>query len=148
MGFCISKPYPSLEEASKLEPRGIYKARLVKVYDGDTQTYVIKFQNKFYKIQVRLSGINTPEVNKSDPNYDAGIRARNRAFELLTSKPCEPNATLQDLTKYLNNNKVYATLNCLKSEKYGRVLAEVTTSTNLNLAEKLIQEKHGVRYMC
>ncbi len=150
MGICLckSKSYPTLDEAKKLEIKGVYKARLVKVYDGDTQTYVIKFKNDFYKIQVRLARINTPEVNPKDPNYVEGIKARNRAFELLTNTKCDPNATLQDLTADLNKHKIYVTLKCLKNEKYGRTLAEVTSSEGINLSDKLIEETHGVVYNC
>ena len=147
MGCCFSTSYPTLDQVKNLEPHGTYKARLVKVYDGDTQTYVIKFKKDFHKIQVRLAGINTPEVDKKDPNYQAGINARNRAFELLTGNKPDKNVTLLDLTSYLNKHEIYVTLHCIKSEKYGRILAHVFTNNNINLAEKLIQEKHGVKYL-
>lgn len=145
MGCCFSTSYPTLDQVKNLEPHGKYKARLVKVYDGDTQTYVIKFKSDFHKIQVRLAGINTPEVNPKDPNYQAGINARNRAFELLTGHKMS-NPSLQELTNYLNKHEVYVTLECLKTEKYGRTLAHVITRDGYNLVEKLIQEKHGIKY--
>lgn len=142
--ICFLKPYPTLDASPKLEPVGKYKARLVKIYDGDTQTYVIKFHKHFYKINVRLLNIDTPEIRGSDKIN--AIKARNRVFEILTNSKCDDNSSLQDITDYLNKNEIFVTLITTKSDKYGRILGDVLSKQNINLSEQLLKEGLGVPY--
>ena len=142
MGCCFSINFPSYDDAPKFEVIGTFKARLVDIYDGDTQTYVIRFNNEFYRVSVRVNGIDTPEIRSKDPG---AIQARNRAFEILTSKTIE-NHTKADIKRILNENRYMVTLRCIKSEKYGRTLADVISYNGINLGDQLIKEKLAVKY--
>lgn len=102
------------ENAPYLCPVGRYRALLVGIYDGDTQTYIIRFQGKYFKIKVRVADIDTPEL------YNGNI-AKIRAAELI------------------GKNKL-VTLICRKPDKYGRILAEVITRSGVNLGQQLLKE--------
>lgn len=39
-----------------------FDAKVIKVYDGDTVTLALKYNEKFYKFNCRLIGIDTPEL--------------------------------------------------------------------------------------
>jgi len=157
MGNCFRKDYPGLKDCEKFELRGTYKARLVKIYDGDTHTYVINYnQNdksclnlpKYGVFNIRVLGIDTPEIKTKNPiEKTRALLARDRAFELLTSVAIiGKNLSNKDLLKILNDNKYYVTLFCEKNDKYGRTLANVKTNKGFDLGMILIAEKLAVPY--
>jgi endonuclease YncB( thermonuclease family) len=57
-------------------------AKVVDIYDGDTLTCAIFIFGKFYKFNVRLSGIDTSELQSK--NYQKALQARMRLFDLVT----------------------------------------------------------------
>lgn len=146
MGCCCTKHYPTYDEAQKLELTGNFKARLVDIYDGDTQTYVIEFNKRFYRISVRVNGIDTPEIKAKDlQSRERAIQARNRAFEILTGQNPK-NPSKQDLKRMLNERTYMVTLRCYKNEKYGRTLADVVSYKGVDLGKQLISEGLAVYY--
>ena len=54
-------PFNSLDYF-ELTANKIYDAKVVSVYDGDTCHIAIKHYGKFYKIRVRINGIDAPEM--------------------------------------------------------------------------------------
>lgn len=87
--------------------------RIVKVYDGDTLTLATKLPTlnpdpdaPVYRFQVRLAGIDCPEMKTSDPNEKTvAIMAK----EAIQSRVLHQVVTLENV----------------ELEKYGRLLARV-----------------------
>ena len=93
-------------------------AKCVKVYDGDTGTFVFFFNNKPFKFRVRLAGIDTPEIKSNNPDEMAvGILARNKLQGLIYDK--------------------LVFLECLRWDKYGRLLAKIYSD---NIIQKSINQ--------
>lgn len=102
---------------------------VVKVYDGDTITIISKLPYKdsaLYKFSVRLNGIDCPEIKG----------------ETLKEKQCAQLAR-DELSKLILNKHVV--LKDLKTEKYGRILAEVYLD-DLHLNQYMIDKKLAVKY--
>jgi endonuclease YncB( thermonuclease family) len=63
-------------------------ARVVSLHDGDTLTAVFDALGGFYKIHVRLDGIDAPEVGSKTPaNRRVAGMARDRLLELILDDP-------------------------------------------------------------
>jgi len=68
MGSCSSHPDDATLRSCdpklipKLEPSGRYRALVTAVYDGDTCTLIHRFGGELYQVQVRLLGIDAPEL--------------------------------------------------------------------------------------
>lgn len=123
--------------------RGVYTGRLVNVHDGDTFTCVIPLFDTFYKFSIRLAGIDTAEMTSKDPILKSkAVLARNRLFCLLTGEHID---TLDwrktDFDRYLENNYVTVMMNCKDTDKYGRILADVS-----NFSDVLVSDKLAYRY--
>ena len=108
----------------------IYKARVVKVYDGDTITIVGFPENtdkKLYKFSVRISGIDCPEMRtSSEEEKEFAIKARDTLSSLI-----------------LNN---IVRLENISTDKYGRLLADVWYGEDINISEWLIEKRLAVSY--
>ena len=107
----------------------ITEGEVIHVYDGDTITIVSKLPydaSPLYRFSVRLAGIDTAEIKgKTD-----------REKELAQEAKC----ALQKLIL----NKVVALKN-LKTEKYGRVLADVYLG-DLHVNQWLLDNKYAIQY--
>ena len=102
------------------------KAKVVKVYDGDTIWVVFKYRGKFIRVKIRLDGIDTPELRSSNKKEkQKGIEAR-------------------DFLKQIIDNRII-TLHCGKFDKYGRLLGTIYHN-NVNINNKMITAKHAVAY--
>ena len=102
---------------------------VVKVYDGDTITILSKLPYKdsaLYKFSVRLNGIDCPEIKG----------------ETLKEKQCAQLAK-DELSKLILNKHVL--LKDLKTEKYGRILAEVYLD-DLHLNQYMLDKNLAVKY--
>jgi len=87
----------------------IETGKVIKVYDGDTITIAAKLPYKkssLYRFQVRLLGIDSPEMKGHSEEERAAAYTSKRALEAL----------LLHNTVYLENKQ---------QEKYGRLLADV-----------------------
>jgi hypothetical protein len=109
----------------------INEGYVIKVYDGDTITIAAKLPYKespLYRINVRFNGIDTPEIkgkNISDDEKESAKNARDFLSNLILHK--------------------YVKLKNIKTEKYGRLLADVYIR-DICINELLIQERYAVSY--
>jgi len=111
-----------------------YKAKLVRVIDGDTIDAEIDLGfNVLIRQRIRLYGIDTPETRTKDlEEKERGMAAKQRLTELLPK---------EFIVETIMN----------KRGKFGRILGilhveeEDETTTNLN--DVLVEEGHAVRYM-
>ena len=105
--------------------------RVIKVYDADTITIACKLpyiNSPIYRLPVRLNGIDTPEIKGkgiSDEEKDSAKIARDFVSNLVLNK--------------------FVRLENVKSEKYGRVLADVYIG-EVHLNNLLIKERYAVEY--
>ena len=102
---------------------------VIKVYDGDTITIASKmpYENSpLFRFNVRLNGIDTPE-----------IKSKNENEKILAKKA-------RDSLSQLIMNK-HVTLQNVKNEKYGRILADVYLG-ELHLNKWMIDQSFGVAY--
>ena len=114
-----------------------YKAKLVKVVDGDTIDVTIDLGfDVSVKKRVRFEGINAPESRTRDLKEKAlGLAAKERVKAILAENPC-------------------FTLESAELGKYGRVLGKIHVTmldgdesfTQICLNDQLIKEKHAVAY--
>jgi len=105
--------------------------RVIKVYDADTITIATKLpysDSPLYRLNVRLNGIDTPELagsNISDDEKDAAKMAKNFVYNLVFNR--------------------YVRLEDIQSEKYGRILATVYIG-EINLNNLLLKERFAIKY--
>lgn len=105
--------------------------RVIKVYDGDTITIASKLpydNSPLYRLSVRLNGIDTPEMKGKDVGEEEKEVAKKA----------------QEFVSNLILNK-YVRLENVKSEKYGRILADVFIN-DIHLNELLLRERYAVKY--
>jgi micrococcal nuclease len=111
----------------------VYKAKIVKVYDGDTVTAVVDLGFGITnKIKIRLYGIDTPEI-RGDERPD-GLVSRDRLRELILDK--------EVIIKTIKD----------RTGKYGRYLAEIyqwdgTQQNRISVNIMLITEGLAEKYI-
>jgi micrococcal nuclease len=106
--------------------------KVVKVYDGDTITIANHISlgsarsDEIYRFQVRLNGIDTPEIKSKNPHTkELAKKVRDLLSEMIFGKIVE--------------------LKNVEFEKFGRLLADVYLG-DLHLNQWLIDNGHAVRY--
>lgn len=99
------------DDAPFFQITGKYKAKVVRVYDGDTIHCVLKLFGKWAKIKVRMYGYNSPELRPSKKllNRDIIIQKAGMARDILKEKL---------LNKIID-------IECIKFDDFGRVLGKV-----------------------
>tara|TARA_B100000287_G_C20578916_1_gene759557 strand:+ start:633 stop:1016 length:384 start_codon:yes stop_codon:yes gene_type:complete len=119
-----------------------YKAKLIRVVDGDTVDAMIDCGfSTFKKERIRLYGINTPETRTRDKKEkEKGFAAKARLEELLGE----------------GNNEFIVETSIDKKGKYGRLLGKLfrikdsehqaLASTNKSYNEILLNEGHATEY--
>lgn len=86
------------------------EAKVIDIYDGDTITIAVPFENKIYKQKCRLCNIDTAEIRtKNVEEKTIGIKGRDFVKDLVLGK------------------RVY--IKCGKYDKYGRLLVQVFLSS-------------------
>ena len=107
----------------------ITSGHVIKVYDGDTITIASKMpyeNSSLFRFSVRLNGIDTPEIKSKNKNEKTlAILARNSLSQLIMNK----SVTLQNV----------------KNEKYGRILADVYLE-DLHINNWMIEKQFAVEY--
>tara|TARA_B110000902_G_C14248045_1_gene565032 strand:- start:244 stop:654 length:411 start_codon:yes stop_codon:yes gene_type:complete len=102
------------------------KAKVVKVYDGDTIWVAFNYKGKYVRIKIRLYGIDTPELrSKHNLEKEKAIDAR-------------------EYLKRMIFNKII-TLECGKFDKYGRLLGKIYYN-NIYVNQKMIEMGLGIAY--
>jgi len=112
----------------------IQEGFVIKVYDGDTITIATKLpylESPLYRFQVRLNGIDSPEIKgKTDEEKEEAHKSK-RALEALV---------LHKVVQLKNK----------KQEKYGRILADIYVKNLLNedvyVNEWLIRQGFALPY--
>ena len=124
--FCT--PNINWDNTSPFIPN-IKRAKVIKVYDGDTITIASKvntFSRKYYRFSVRLARIDCPELRTKDNNEkEYAVKAKESLERLI-------------LNKYVN-------LKVIKTDKYGRLLAEVYFE-NKSINDWLLHNHLAVEY--
>jgi micrococcal nuclease len=81
-----------------------YKARVVRIIDGDTLVVNLDLGLHFWRMDqhVRMLGINTPELNSSDPGTRERARTATRVLSILlpSGSPCTIQTKLDRDDKY------------------------------------------------
>lgn len=107
----------------------ITEGHVIKVYDGDTITLASKmpYENSpLFRFNVRLQGIDTPEIkSKNENEKNLAKKARDALSQLIMNK--------------------VVTLQNVKNEKYGRILADVYLG-ELHLNKWMIDQSFAVAY--
>jgi endonuclease YncB( thermonuclease family) len=106
----------------------IKQCKVIKVYDGDTITVAafLKGDPECYKFQVRLNGIDSPEMKGSSENEKKhAIISRNALSDQILNQ--------------------IITLDVKGNEKYGRLLADVLYNGK-NMNEWMVQNGYAVKY--
>jgi endonuclease YncB( thermonuclease family) len=102
---------------------------VVKVYDGDTITIVSKLPydlSALYKFSVRINNIDCPEIKGSvDDEKQCAKIAKQRVSDLILNRRIE--------------------LRNIKTEKYGRVLADVLIDGE-DVGSLLVNERLALKY--
>jgi endonuclease YncB( thermonuclease family) len=102
---------------------------VIKVYDGDTITVASKLpylNSPVYRFHVRLNGIDSPEIKgKTEDEKNAAHQAQKALENLILHKT--------------------VTLKNLKTEKYGRILADVYLKTTY-LNKWMLDNNYAVKY--
>ena len=105
-----------------------YKAKLIRVIDGDTVDLNVDLGFKvFMEIRFRLKGIDTPEIRGSEK--EAGLVAKKFIVEVLTAG---------DINKDI-------TVTSEKTGKFGRWLGTIFVG-DINVNELMINQGHAVAY--
>lgn len=122
--------------------------RVVDIYDGDTLKIVLPTHNSFYKFTIRLSGIDTCEIKSKNielKNY--GIKARNKIFKLITDIDLSESITKNEIKNILDSDVYLVWIECLNTDKYGRVLANIYKDKNMkSFSNILLDEKLAYNY--
>lgn len=94
-----------------------YVGEVLKVIDGDTFDVMIDLGfDIHYKARVRLYGVNTPESRTKDAaEKEMGLKAKAFTSDWLT-----------------NHKKIFIKTVIDKNEKYGRVLADIYSSADID----------------
>lgn len=105
-------------------------ARVVSIIDGDTCKIVIHWKEMFFKLTVRLDGIDTCEKTSKNPNHQRlALQAKTRLFELVTQEHHEKDLTAPSFSKqierYLDNHVCMVCVVCKGFDKFGRVLVDM-----------------------
>jgi len=106
----------------------IKQCKVIKVYDGDTITVAafLKGDPECYNFQVRLNGMNSPEMKGSSENEKKhAIISRNALSDQILNQ--------------------IITLDVKGNEKYGRLLADVLYNGK-NMNEWIVQNGYAVKY--
>jgi len=119
----------------------ITSGKVIKIHDGDTITICAYFPydrlkvpeniaNSIYRWNVRLLGVDCPEITSKDEiEKNCSKRIQREMFDLLIEK----NVRLENVSY----------------DKYGRILANVILEENtgeININEWLISKRYAVRY--
>ena len=136
MGACGSKNLDNITEANTEELTfNFTKAKVLRVYDGDTIIIAARYNNKIHKFHARLYGIDCSEIRSSNMyEKNRGLQARQYLKKLIEEKTIDIDV--------LNNRKYDGKI---IKEKYGRLLI-IAHLNGINIAKELIEKGFAVEY--
>lgn len=122
-----------------------FNARLVNVHDGDTVTVIAEvFPSRVFKFNVRLIGIDAPEITSSNPEIKKMAEiVRLRLLCLLTNEKnlISDHLTRSQMIHLLEQKTNIVFVRCKTTDKYGRILAEISVTEHLpHVGLVLLQE--------
>ena len=137
-----------------------FHAKCVDIYDGDTATFCMFLNTNVYRFNMRLLGIDTPEIrpSKNDPDRDnekiAANYVKNRFLQLIVDNEIDLNKkyTKKEIRKILENNIRLVTIYCDKFDKYGRCLVKIfrhedeSEDDSKSINNILLNEKLACKY--
>jgi len=107
----------------------ITEGKVIKVYDGDTFTIASKLpydSSPIYRFSVRLNGIDAPEMKcKTNVEKLHAVKSRDALSSIILHKKVK--------------------LTNIKTEKYGRILADVYVD-EIHVNKWMLDNKHAVQY--
>ena len=107
----------------------ITEGKVIKVYDGDTFTIASKLpyhSSPVYRFSVRLNGIDAPEMKcKTNVAKLHAVKSRDALSSIILNKKVK--------------------LTNIKTEKYGRILADVYVD-EIHVNKWMLDNKHAVQY--
>lgn len=139
MGNFIIKCQLSSKTSQNTKPYSfegqILVGKIIRVYDGDTCTAIVKINGIFQQIKIRCNGYDSPEMKppKADKTRDIEIQKANRAKTALEEMVLDK----------------IVTLHIHGFDKYGRFLATIYKSrfcSTVNVNEAMISGGYGVVY--
>lgn len=108
-----------------------YRAKIVKVIDGDTCILNIDLGFRvFVELSCRLAHIDTPELHSPD--------------DVLRARASKAKQKLIELT--VNPAIIIKSFKPFKSDKYGRFLVEIINSDGVNVNQLLLDSGFAVPY--
>ena len=112
------------------------EAKVLKVYDGDTLTIAAWFDNGFKRFSVRIFGIDCDEMRGgTSTTRENAVRAKKYVERLVLNKIVK----IQILNNKLLDGKKMR-------EKFGRLLAKITTPDGHDLGDELFIAGLARRY--
>lgn len=133
-------------------------ARVVALHDGDTLTAIFDALGGFYKIHVRLDGIDTPEINSKTPaNRRVAEMARDRLLDMIvegtregTREGSNKGPSTNGFEAFLDGDVYLVRIQCGRCEKYGRLLGRLSSAYSDALSpsfnDRLCSERLALRY--
>lgn len=122
----------NIEEFEKFNFNGLVcPCRILNVYDGDTCTAGINWNNKYIQLRLRLKGINSPEIKPSKKlaNRDEIIKqaylAKSKMIEYCTDvipNNCQSKADCEEIMK--KNTKILY-VKMYNFDAFNRVVSEL-----------------------
>lgn len=123
------------------------KGRLVDIIDGDSLSIILPLFNNYYRYNVRINGIDTCELkSKNQENKTLALQARSCLLKLVTAKDHPITLSRQEIKQILNENVFVVYLKCLDFDKYGRLLAEIYTHSDVSFSQHLLDNKLAYKY--
>jgi len=124
----------SSEEADPFTFTGVYAAKVVDVYDGDTLDINVFFRDRIYGFRIRMEGYDSAEVKpkKSDfPNEAERQRHKRKGFEdksFLLNLVTDGSDHDEDSKEHYKVSRKLVWARFSKADKYGRILAKLYLS--------------------
>lgn len=112
------------------------KAKVIKIYDGDTFWIAAEHNGEIVKFQVRLYGVDCAEIKSSEKKErDLAKQAKDYVVSKILDRIVDINVLNN---KMLNGKKI--------REKYGRLLARIKVD-GVDLSEEMIRLSYARSYL-
>lgn len=138
----------NLEDFEKFDFNGIScPCRIINIYDGDTCTAGIKWNNRYIRLKLRLKGINSPEIKPSKKlkNRDEIIKnaylAKHKMIEYCTDISPTNCQCKTECDEIMKKNKKILYVKMYNFDAFNRVVSELYLDQDFkNSVNKLMIE--------